>query len=240
MVSRTERQWREEIMSMATDSLRARWADEFKLLGRDVHRIHSNREVFEALDDEIVRSAREGGGFFLERFLRPIYFENQAVLLRRLVDDDRRSSSFRVMLEEMILRREVLTRKWYVGRFADHYDGDPDYIRMGEHEFSAKFGERAKHVPIRVLRRYRADLVADLERVKVFVDKFVAHRDRITEKALTWGELNAVIELLEGHLNAVGVIVTGSYLWPKATIIDDWRNVFRDGLFRLPPSRHRR
>ena len=49
----------------------------------------------------------------------------------------------------------------------------------------------------------------------------------------------AAIERLETHLNAVGVMVTGSSLVAKATIIDHWRNVFREGLFPLPPSRHR-
>lgn len=237
MASRAERDWHAKVVAMSANDIRDRWAQEFKVLGGDVHRIHWNREVFEALDEEIVRTRRDGSGFFLERFLRPMYVETQAVLLRRLGDDDRRSSSFRVMLEEMLVRPEVLTRKWYVARWGDHYDHDPDYMSMGEHEFSTRFGTRARRVPVRVLKRYRDDLVTDLERVKVFVDKFVAHRDRLTEKPITWAELNAVIERLEEHLNAVGVLVTGSYLWPRATIIDQWRNVFRDGLFPLPPPR---
>jgi hypothetical protein len=239
MASKDEREWSEQLQAMSADDLRQRWAREFKVLSGDVHRIHWNREVFEALDEEIVRTSRDGSGFFLERFLRPMYVENQTLLLRRLGDVDRRSSSFRVMLEEMILRPEVLTREWYVARWADFYEGDPDYVRVGDDEFSSNFGERARRVPVRVLRRYRDELVVDLEHVKKFVDKFVAHRDRLTAEPITWAELNAAIERLEHHLNAVGVIVSGASTRAKATVIDDWRNVFREGLFQQSRSRRR-
>ena len=227
----TKAEWDKQIRAMSADELRQHWDRDFGNLREDVLRILSNREVFEALDAEIVRTERAGSGYFLGQFLRPTYVQSQALLLRRLGDGDRRSSSFRIMLEEMILRPDMLTRKWYVGRWAEHYPGDDFMVHMGDDEFSDEFGENAPHVPVEVLTTYRDDLEADLERVKRFADQFIAHRDRETLGPITWNDLNTAIDRLDHHLNVVGRIVTGAVTLTAARITDDWRNVFRSGLF---------
>jgi hypothetical protein len=235
MTTKTEREWREQIASMSSNELFERWEQDLERLSEDVHRIHWNRETFEAFDEEIVRTQREGSGFFLERFLRPMYVETQSLLLRRLGDDDRRSSSFRVLLEEMMLRPELLTRERHVDRWAAHYLDQPEYIRLGDEEFSESFGAEARHVPVQALTLYRDTLNTDLELVQTFVNKSVAHQDRVTEAPITWKALNQAIDNLEIHLNAIGLIVSGGYRLARATVLDPWRNVFQAGLF-LPPT----
>ncbi|MFT3851978.1 MAG: hypothetical protein QM733_04465 [Ilumatobacteraceae bacterium] len=141
--SRAEREWEAEVIGLSPDQLIDRWTADFDRLSGDVHRIHWNREVFEALDAEIIRSQREGSAFFLEQFLRPMYGDAQVVILRRLGDTDRRSRSFRIMQEEIVLRSRFLTRKLYVCRWAARYGDDPNFIALGHDEFSTKFGKRA-------------------------------------------------------------------------------------------------
>jgi hypothetical protein len=164
-----------------------------------------------------------------------MYVETQSLLLRRLGDDDRRSSSFRVLLEEMMLRPELLTRVRSVDRWAVHYPNEPEFIRLGDEEFSARYGAEASYVSVQVLTVYRDTLITDLELVKTFVDKSVAHRDRFTERPITWKALDQAINNLEIHLNAIGLIVSGNYRLAGATVLDPWRNVFQAGLF-LPPT----
>lgn len=231
----SKREWKNEVTSLSEDDLFGRWQKDLDRLSKDVHRVHWNRDVFEALDDEIVAHQRDGTDFFLERFLRPMYVETQTVLIRRLGDDDPRSLSFRVLLEEMLLRSELLTRRRYVAQWAARYDADPEYAGLGDGEFSEHYGHEAQQVPLSVLERYRETLVLDLGRVKTFVDKFVAHEDRRTEQPITWTELNQAIENLETHLNAVGLIVTGHSHRAKLTVGSSWRKVFQKGLF-LPPA----
>lgn len=226
-----QQKWQIEIEGLSRDKLLKRWEKDFDCLSNDVHRIHWNREVFQALNDEIVRAQREGSDFFLERFLRPMYLESQSILLRRLGDSNRRSSSFRVLLEEMILRPELLTRDRYVAGWAAQFGDDPDYLRVGNEEFSTMYGARARRVPRRVLEQYRNALIDDLVQVKTFVDQFVAHQDRVTEQPITWTELNRAIDNLQTHLNAVGLIVTGYSTLAKATVNVPWRNVFGAALF---------
>jgi hypothetical protein len=223
-------EWKKMIQSMSVDGLRQRWFDDFGNLHGDVSQISRNREVFEALDSEIVHRQHAGRGFFLTEFLRPMYVQTQAVLVRRLGDTDPRSKSLRMLLDEMILRPEVLTREWFVDRWAAHYSGDDDELQMGDLEFSNDFGESEQHVPIGVLNRYRSELDADQKAVKTFVDKYVAHQDRDRPEPIRWNDLHGSIDRLDHHLNAVGRIVVGSSIAITATS-GDWRDVFRAGLF---------
>jgi len=223
------RKWKREVEELTNDLLLARWKEDYETLAADVRTIHRRRIIFSELDDEMVRRAAMESGYVVERFLRPMYVEAQVVALRRLNDGDVRSVSFRRLLDEMRLRPNVATRSHYVEMAVSQFLDDPDghHRRVEEENFDRLAGAGHDHLRDDVLAGYLKQLDEDLARVKQFVDKNVAHRDRLEAQALTWRELDAVIDNLEFRMNDVGLVLTGATYAAAPSPPPMWREAFQ-------------
>jgi hypothetical protein len=224
----THRRWRREVDGLSDAELLERWKADYETLAADVRTIHRRRIIFNELDDEMVCRAAKESGYVVERFLRPMYGDAQAVTLRRLNDDDPRTVSFRRLVEEVRLRPSVLSRAHYIETaLARLIDPDDDDRRIANLMFDHIAGAGCDEVPDSVLDGYLTQLGEDFARVQEFVDTNVAHRDRVSGAGLTWHELDTAIDHLEGRMNDIGHLLTGVHDAAAPSLPPLWRDAFR-------------
>ena len=153
------------------------------------------------------------------------YLFNAALGVRRLVDRDRRSISLLLLLEDMVERPEILSRKRYTALFADSgFADDTGYINAC---FDSLVGEGKDHLD-------RRDIEHDIHRLlKIaavlirYVNKMVAHIDKASIRRLpTISDLDGSIDCLaEITRKYYAILHAGSIeLLPVAQM--PWKKIF--------------
>ena len=129
----------------------------------------------------------------------------------------------------MRLRPTVLSRSHYVEAELSHIsdDLDGDNRRVAEKSFDRVARVGNDHHPDDVLAGFLEQLADDFVRVKRFVDKNVAHRDRVGVRGLTWGELDTAIDNVEARMNEVGVLLTGVHHAAAPRLPRRWPEAFK-------------
>lgn len=229
-----ERDWKQQINGLDAAALLDRWRNAIEEIGEQIVEIRFRRRIFAELDDELVRHNQgQGTSLVVDRWLRPMYGDAQLAALRRItVDDDVRSISLTVLLEEIKLRPEVVSQQNY----SDAVAALPVNVKLTDSDRDDIFGPGNDHLPPDVIDGYLADIADDYNRVKVFVDKHVAHSDRGGVDPITWGELDDALDDLEEHLNRIHVPLTGTHLSTDLAVRTDWRQAFRG----LAPNQRQR
>ena len=208
------------------------WRTDWERLRNDVHLLFACRHIFRTLDDELVRSRRLGRQLILDKFLRPMYFEAQAVRLRRLADKDTRTISFRRLLLEMAKQSGILSRDRYINTVLDPAEADDDArVRFVSGLFDQLAGVGAESVDPAILKGYADELDLDAKKVSDYVDQHVAHRDRLAAPPIKWGALDTAIDALGKHYSRIGTYLTGSYHVAEIAVASGWERVFSPGLF---------
>lgn len=207
-------------------------------LEQDVIALHLRKEIFTELDAEIVRMQMPGSGAVCDQFLRPMYFESQAMIVRRLADTNSDSITFANLLGEMSAYAPDVSRARYLGPYEAR--GEELWTRVGNRSFDDLAGVGANHMPAERLRAYRDDLLRDADTMRVFVNKYVAHRDKKPPPRPTWGHLGEAISRTTDHLNRVTHLLRSNSVHLEGIASTGvWRAVFQQGLFIRPLSEWR-
>jgi hypothetical protein len=229
------------------DALHAEWTAEdgpLRQLAQDVWALHHRRAMFSELVGML-----EGQGnpqrVYVEEFLAEMYFDAQLVRLRRLIDADSRTVSFRRLINQLLRHRSQFTREWYVGLWTDGADASSDDpgerldARTWAAEESMEFDRWTDDKPGRQdvlggqpLRRLLDALVEEVDEVKAYVDQHVAHVQKNPDPIeLTYGQVDRAIERAGETLETLSLLleqVTVVGLVP--TVQGDWRSPFRAAL----------
>lgn len=229
------------------DALHAQWTAEdgpLRQLAQDVWALHHRRAMFNGLVGML-----EGQGnphrAYVEGFLAEMYFEAQLVRLRRLIDADSRTVSFRRLINQLLQHRSQFTREWYVDLWTDGADAGTDDrgerldARSWEAEGSREFDrwtddrpDRHDVLGVQPLRRLLDALVEDVDEVKAYVDQRVAHAQKDPDPSnLTYGQVDRAIARAGETLQTLSLLleqVTEAGLVP--TVQGDWRSPFRAAL----------
>lgn len=225
------------------DQLHARWLADLEELAHLVRQLFLRRQVFEALDDELVRRAQanpgtsieQSGAFLSADFLRPLYAEAQASTVRRLVDKTKGTKSFVRLLNEMMRNPEVLSRERYVAYYFEpgspRNDDPTPWLKLANADFDALAGKGAPHVPLALLAEHQAKIVADLDDVKRYVDARIAHHGVNPPDQLTWGQLSDAFDRTADHLRQFSWVVAGATWMASPTMQFDWKAALRPALF---------
>jgi hypothetical protein len=205
-----------------------RWRAAIGEIGHEMVDVRARHRLFAELDDELVRRNKgQATSFAVDHFLRPIYMEAQLVALRRrTVDDDVRTTSLTVLIDEIMLRPSVVSRHSY----ADAVAANLPNIELTDRELDHIFGPGNDHIPSDVLAGYRSDVARDFQRVQTFVNRHVAHADRSGSEPITWAALDEALDALVGHVNRLHVPLVGGELSGDLVRRGQWRDAFR-GLF---------
>ena len=153
------------------------------------------------------------------------YWMEQAVVIRRLVDWDKRTISLIRLIEEMADHPEVLSRRRYV---AHYKTGNHAKWRADTH-FDGLARSGATRMDGGTIREHRRELLTAHRRLRVFVNKHVAHRARHPMRRLpTHGELEGCVDVLEKLAEKYSLILKAEGTSVVPTIVGDWKKPFRE------------
>jgi hypothetical protein len=156
------------------------------------------------------------------------YWMEQAVAIRRLVDwgNQRdpplsRPISLIRLIDEIRDHPEVLSRRRYVG----HYKAGNAAKRFAHRHFDMQARPGAKQIDRRTIQQHRRELLNAQERLRVFVNKHVAHRAKYPMRRLpTYAEFDGCVDVLEKlakeyslilKAEGTGVVPSMDYGWDK-------------------------
>ena len=219
------------MVSNDEDALYEKWLRWFEQISAETHTLFLYRDYWRGLG-EMTQANDDIPPSTIFDALGVWYGATQATSIRRQLDRDPRSISFRNLLADLSDHPEVMTRERHVGLWQDD---DP-------REWAIKAWQREGHANYDRFAENGNDAIdpartnADLDRldaigqpVVVFVNKAVAHTD---EEALgstsTYAELNAVIDELGELLKKYSSLLTASIVGALVPVHQqEWRQAFR-------------
>lgn len=229
------------------EELHAEWTAEdgpLRQLAQDVWGLHHRRKMFNELAEML-----EGQGnphrAYVDQFLADMYFDAQLVRLRRLIDNNPRSVSFRRLINQLMEHRTKFTREWYVSLWTEGTDANSDdpgerldarvWVENGNKEFDKWIDDKPGRQDVlggQPLQQLIGALGLEIEVVKSYVDQHVAHVQAEPDPIeLTYEQVDRAIGRAGETLRSLSLFleqVTTVGLEP--TVQGDWKSPFRAAL----------
>ncbi len=201
-----------------------RWVRWWRLLRGDITSIAFHRYVYREVTAMVDAkpSVKVPSAFF--DWMRLAYVTDMSSAIRRLSDHRRDVISLRRLMEEIALHPRVLSRRRFVGL----YSGALRHA-IGHHDFERFARPGADAVDPRVIWRHRQELLSAERRLRIFVNKHVAHRSRYPMRHLpTYDELDRCVDLLERLAKAYCLLLEAEGLTQVVPVVQyDWKKPFR-------------
>jgi hypothetical protein len=200
-----------------------RWVRWWNVLFDDIKTIAHHRDLYRHVTAMVQANPALHVPSAFYDWMQRAYWMEQAVAIRRLVDWDWRSISLIRLIEQIADHPEVLSRHRYV---AHHKSQHGKYI--GHRTFDRMAGVGAKQLRRRTIRQHQRELLKAHQRLRVFVNKHVAHRNRTPMRRLpTYAELDACVDVLEKLAKEYSLILKAEGTDVVPTIVYDWKKPFR-------------
>ena len=200
-----------------------RWLRWWGVLFDDIKTIAHHRDIYRQVTAMVeAHPAIQVPSVFYD-WMRLAYATGQASAIRRLIDWDERTVSLIRLIEEIADHPEVLSRR----RFVRFYRGR-QAKRFAHQHFEGFAGPGADKVDRRLIRAHRRELLTAHRRLRIFVNKHVAHRDRHPMRRLpTYGDFDRCVDLLERLAKDYCLILRAEGTSVVPSIIGDWKKPFR-------------
>lgn len=142
-------------------------------LWTEVHGLVRRHEVFRSWNEilDIATQESKSNGLF-HAWVADNYVQALAAGIRRISEDSRRSRSLVRFLRDVERNNDVLTREWWLSRWSL---GDPSAAYVEQFDRVADGHDRISRA---VVQRDREAVTQACDRVKGYVDAYVAHLDR--------------------------------------------------------------
>jgi hypothetical protein len=204
-------------------ALNHRWLRRWRVIFDDIKTIAHHRDLYRQVT-EIVQAnpALHVVSAFYD-WMQLAYATGQASAIRRLVDWDTRTISLVRLLEEIADHPEVITRRRFVGWYRGHLPA-----RFGHGDFDRLAGAGADTIAPRLIEKDRRELLTAHRRVRLYVNKHVAHRARHPMRKLpTFDDLDRCVDVLERLGKRYSLILRAEGTSVVPVILGDWKRPFR-------------
>jgi hypothetical protein len=217
--------------NLSDEQVWARWQERIERIRHELHYVYTNRNKFRIMTkmfEDNPKLKAIGGQIFEWLFFQ--WARDAIIAVRRELDPDSNTVSLGCMLDEMVERPEVLTRRRYVGRIRDESDFrwrmlNTVFDGYGLIKATDSMGDYMDPVCI---QNDRDALDTECKPVKDYANRMLAHRTPIEEMPLTIGQLNKAIDVFEPMFVKYYAIVNGASLMGlEPSIIGDWTAPFR-------------
>ncbi len=224
------------------DAIRNRWRERLKRVDSHITQAFVHRHIWQSVRDEIVRVNPTSDGQFVESCTR-VYAESIMLTIRRLADTDDNTDSLWALWAAIRANNECATRADYIASavaLVEPHDAASAAAQSDRH-FTESFGT-GSHVDRDKIDLYQASLANDAERVKVFVDKRIAHLDPIVDhpaaQSIDLGEIHGALDRVAANTNEVHRLLDRQYqAFDLVVVPPGWRASMR---FLFPPPQERR
>jgi hypothetical protein len=175
------------------DKKLAKWLQWFETVEREVEDLLIARHTFTSLQGMIASNpALQQPSSFWE-YLSQTYVSYVLIGLRRQTKVDRQAISFARLLSEMEESPRTLTRKYFVGLYADS-----PMKRYADQDFERFAQAGAAHIDASLVTDDGRRLAAAAQACEAFADRRIAHLDERKPKHVpTFREVDACINLLD-------------------------------------------
>lgn len=213
------------------DRLYERWLTRFEQIRNETHTLFLYRDYWQGLA-EMTQANDDIPPSTIFDALGVWYAATQATSIRRQLDSDPRSISFRNLLSDMADHPEVMTRERHVGLW--HNDDQREWAKVALQQRANasydRFAGKGQDVIEPELTAADLDRLLTIGRpVTKFVNKAIAHTDaKALGSTSTYGELNAVIDELGELLKKYSSLLLAQWV-PELVPVDQqgWRQAFQ-------------
>jgi len=201
-----------------------RWLRWWKLLRGDITTIAFHRHIYREVTAIVdANPAVKVPSVFFD-WMRLAYVTDMASAVRRITDHRKDTISLRRLMDEIVLHPGVLSRRRFVGLY-------PGILRraIAHRDFERFARPGAPTIDPRVVWRHRQELLSALRRLRIFVNKHVAHRSRYPMRHLpTYAEHDRCVDLLERLARDYCLLLEAAGLARVVPVVQyDWKKPFR-------------
>ena len=203
---------------MNEDEIFRSWMDDLKAITNDIYELFSTRRTFRDVAEIFKNNSRlaKTGGHLWDWMLLN-YVANVLMRIRRLVDSQHGTVSLKQMMHAIIKRPAVITRG---RRYAIHGAIESEHLRkLVDDGFTKTWvttpdaaHPENDHVDPEIVKADLKALEDQLDKVTEFANRTVAHKTRVAPGDVTYGELDAAFDAIEGFLKKYYVLLLGGSL----------------------------
>jgi len=206
-----------------------RWREELTIIHRDIVTLTHNRRMFREIMKIIQSNPHLPRTNVAFGWMIDGYVALATTAFRRQVDRDEGVISLARLLQQIVTSPEVITRTWFVSQYSE------PAIRQADKDFDAFDPAGVGFLNPQGVREDLDQLLAAGRETQLFVNKYVAHRDKdvalgsaANPPQVTWGELDRAIDLLGHLLTDYELLLNQAALVNVEPIMQtDWQVVFR-------------
>src|SRR5437868_7099298 len=182
--------------NLSDEQVWTRWQERIERIRHELHYVYTNRNKFRIMTEMFENNPKLkaiGGQVF--EWLFHQWARDAIISVRRELDPDSNTVSLGCMLDEMVERPHVLTRRRYVGRIADTSDFRWKMLNtvFDEYGLIKATDSMDDYMDAVYIQNDRDALDAECSPVKNYANRMLAHRTPIEEMPLTIGQLNRAI-----------------------------------------------
>jgi hypothetical protein len=216
------------------DDVWNRWRNDMERIYKENVAAFRNRLVFREFLDIITRNdrLRNEGGYFVN-WVFTCYARDQALAVRREVDESGDAINLLQLMNQMISLPEVMSRARYKAHFSDESVFSEE---MKDDMFSEAAGH-AEHISRAVISEDRKRLLNACEPVATYVSKLIAHRTPIEELSLNIGQIDTALDAIEGVFQKYMTLLTGrGVMGLEPAVQFNWQDIFTYAWAPPPPE----
>jgi hypothetical protein len=200
------------------------WRTDMERIYKENIAAFRNRLVFREVFGIVKRNERlskEGGYFF--RWLAGCYIRDQALAVRREVDDSPDAVNLTQLMAQMLRRPEVMSR----ARYDTHFPPDSVFDKQMRDEMFLRATGGEEFISKPVIGKDRRVFLAACDPVSTYVSKLIAHRTPIEELTLNIKQIDTALDAIEVVFEKYMVLLTGrSVMGLEPAVQFDWEEIF--------------
>jgi hypothetical protein len=208
--------------------LRKKWKRNINIIKRSMCDLLTSRMIYLELINIIKDNSdlQKTPGLFFE-WLRDNYIARMTIEVRRLADKDKRSVSLFNLVVDLQKNPEALDRKY----FAKKYSKKAKIWGRSDSDYNLFANKKSKNLSKFKLEKDKRKILRHTNRIKDFVDKWIAHYDSNKSSAIkklpTLEDIHNSLDQLDIIICKYNMLLTGGGMRScRPSILYDWKKLF--------------
>jgi hypothetical protein len=207
-------------------NLRRKWKAWVKTIGHDLGNLLISKDIHTEIRRLAAINENIRSPLLFHNWLVNNYVDSISIRVRRLADRDKKSISLYGLIRDILKNKEAITRQYFVSR----YPMEMQNYGMADRDFDNFANKKDCLVSKYKLERDMNRLKKDTDRIRVFVNKWVAHCDleRNRFRVPTHKQLNDSLQDIDKLYCKYLMLLTGDGMTTRKPVLQyDWKEPLR-------------
>lgn len=210
--------------SPAPPSRLAQWVSDLESIKQELFHIHHARAIWREVRDGLEANPDHSEPPYLWELMTEWYATSQSIAVRRQSYEKPGEVTLARLLKEIETASDTVTRDWYCSL----YGPEQEWLDQANVTFDRFAGPGGAHVSPTWCSDLRANYTAQVEPIKAYVNRRVAHTDAREVVIPTFNDLNAAIDLLGVTLQEIHLLLKAASLMTLEPAMQfDWKKGLR-------------